>query len=152
RQARWAASGLRHCAAVASPAGPDDTRGESVPPDGALVSSYPPRLRTRSASFSYRRRSTMTSRIRPLPPSSQWAGPAPDQELFQRYSNQEDAARTNIHYEQPREFFYAITGGEWNVYSCNLWTDATTDTESQEAKLDLLARLMELKPGQRILD
>jgi len=94
----------------------------------------------------------MTSRIRPLPPSSQWAGPAPDQELFQRYSNREDAERTNVHYEQPREFFYAITGGAWNVYSCNLWTTATTDTESQEAKLDLLARLMELKPGQRILD
>jgi len=67
-------------------------------------------------------------------------------------STAEDRERTNVHYEQPPAFFNLITGGEWNVYSCNIWTNATTDTESQEAKLDLLARLMELKPGQRILD
>ncbi|GAC1333618.1 MAG: hypothetical protein NVS2B16_14200 [Chloroflexota bacterium] len=63
-----------------------------------------------------------------------------------------DKEHTNVHYEQPPEFFYAVTGGEWNVYSCNLWSDATTDTESQEAKLDLLAQYMDLKPGHRILD
>lgn len=76
----------------------------------------------------------------------------PDQEFYQSYSTIEDKNRTNVHYEQPVPFFYAITGGEWNVYSCNLWDGATTDTQSQEAKLDLLAQLMELKPGQRILD
>jgi cyclopropane-fatty-acyl-phospholipid synthase len=67
-------------------------------------------------------------------------------------STAEDRERTNVHYEQPPAFFNLITGGEWNVYSCNIWSNATTDTESQEAKLDLLARLMGLKPGQRILD
>ena len=77
---------------------------------------------------------------------------APEQEFYQRYSTDEDKARTNVHYEQPVAFFNAITGGRWNVYSCNLWDTATNDTESQEAKLDLMARLMNLQPGQRILD
>lgn len=72
--------------------------------------------------------------------------------LYQAYSPQEDQARTNVHYEQPVEFFYAITGGEWNVYSANLWDGAADETASQEAKLDLLARLAGLRPGQRILD
>ena len=77
---------------------------------------------------------------------------APEQQLYQPYSPEEDKQRTNSHYEQPVEFFYAVTGGEWNVYSCNLWGEVLTDTESQEAKLNLLAQLMQLKPGQRILD
>jgi cyclopropane-fatty-acyl-phospholipid synthase len=75
------------------------------------------------------------------------------QEFHQSYSTVEDKERTNVHYEQPVEFFYAITGGEWNVYSCNWWDPETTDaTVSQEAKLDIFARLMDLKPGKRILD
>jgi cyclopropane-fatty-acyl-phospholipid synthase len=75
-----------------------------------------------------------------------------EQQFYQPYSAEEDKARTNVHYEQPVRFFDAVTGGRWNVYSCNLWGAAKTDTESQEAKLDLLATLMDLKPGQRILD
>src|SRR5687767_12462584 len=80
------------------------------------------------------------------------AAVAPGQQLYQSFSTEEDKQRTNVHYEQPVQFFYRMTGGEWNVYSCNLWDHATTDTESQEAKLDLLAQFMDLKPGQRILD
>jgi cyclopropane-fatty-acyl-phospholipid synthase len=126
----------------------------------------------------------------------------PEQQLYQSRSTQEDRARTNVHYEQPVEFFTTITGGEWHVYSCNLWemSEDTTgdvvrstaphgdgkrpygahgerkaeqgvkveldgaqadraqadraqvDTASQEAKLDLLAQLLDLRPGQRILD
>jgi cyclopropane-fatty-acyl-phospholipid synthase len=76
----------------------------------------------------------------------------PEQELYQPYSIEEDRERTNTHYEQPVEFFYALTGGEWNVYSANLWTGAETQTESQEKKLDLLAELMQLRAGMRILD
>lgn len=81
----------------------------------------------------------------------QWQ-PKPEQELYQTYTTEEDKSRTNVHYEQPPSFFTSITGGEWNVYSCNLWDTAKTDTQSQEAKLDLLAQYMRLKPGQRILD
>ncbi|HEX6292830.1 MAG TPA: class I SAM-dependent methyltransferase [Herpetosiphonaceae bacterium] len=76
----------------------------------------------------------------------------PEQQLYQSYSVDEDQIRTNVHYEQPPAFFYRITGGEWNVYSCNVWDTATTDTASQAAKLDLMAQLMQLQPGQRILD
>lgn len=71
---------------------------------------------------------------------------------WQKYSTSEDVARTNVHYEQPPEFFTTITGGTWKVYSCNLWDGVTSTTESQERKLDLLAQLMQLQPGQRILD
>ena len=94
----------------------------------------------------------MTRPTSPLPSSPRWTGAAPEQEMFQTYSKEEYAVRTNRHYEQPPEFFFPILGGEWNVYSCNLWEQATTDTESQEAKLDLFAKLMHLQPGQRILD
>ncbi len=75
-------------------------------------------------------------------------------EFYQQYSADEDQDRTNVHYEQPVEFFYAITGGKWNVYSCNLWDvpGVHDDTTSQEAKLDRFAQLVDLKPGQRILD
>ena len=78
---------------------------------------------------------------------------SPEHYLYQSYSTEEDARRTNLHYEQPTQFFALITGGEWNVYSCNLWPpSAQTDSDSQVAKLDLLAELLDLKPGQRILD
>lgn len=76
----------------------------------------------------------------------------PAEQLYQPLTTEEDRQRTNVHYEQPPEFFYRITGGEWNVYSCNLWDRAANDTESQEAKLDFLAGLMGLRQGQRILD
>jgi cyclopropane-fatty-acyl-phospholipid synthase len=67
-------------------------------------------------------------------------------------TGQEDVERTNAHYDLPPEFFLTLTGGRWNCYSCNFWDGATTETESQEQKLDLLAALMELRPGQRVLD
>jgi cyclopropane-fatty-acyl-phospholipid synthase len=80
------------------------------------------------------------------------AGFTEEQQLYQPLTVDEDRQRTNLHYEQPVEFFYALTGGDWNVYSANLWTGARTQTESQERKLDLLADMMELRPGMRILD
>lgn len=76
----------------------------------------------------------------------------PEQHLYQSFSIAEDKARTNVHYELPVEFFTTLTGGEWNVYSGNTWNKATTETESQEEKLDLLGALMGLLPGMRILD
>jgi cyclopropane-fatty-acyl-phospholipid synthase len=75
-----------------------------------------------------------------------------DQQLYRPLSKEQDREQTNTHYEQPVEFFYTLTGGEWNVYSANLWTGSHTQTASQERKLDLLAELMQLKPGMRIMD
>jgi cyclopropane-fatty-acyl-phospholipid synthase len=77
---------------------------------------------------------------------------APEQQLYQSYSTSEDRERTNRHYDLPAAFFTGLTGGEWNCYSSNLWTGASTATESQEAKFELFAELMALRPGQRILD
>lgn len=77
---------------------------------------------------------------------------AEDQQLYRPLSKEQDRQQTNTHYEQPVEFFYTLTGGDWNVYSANLWTGSRTQTESQERKLRLLGGLMQLQPGMRILD
>ena len=96
----------------------------------------------------------MPARSSSLPPASEWTGPAPEQEFYQPYTTEEDKEHTNVHYEQPPEFFTTITGGRWNVYSCNLWDqdNAADDTAAQEAKLDMFAEMLGLKAGQRILD
>ena len=73
--------------------------------------------------------------------------------LYHAYSVSEDREHTNAHYERPPEFFATITGGRWNVYSCNLWDgDVNDDTVSQQRKLDLIAELAGLRPGMRLLD
>ena len=50
------------------------------------------------------------------------------------------------------EFFTRVLGGEWHLYSTHVLDGQQTETQSQEAKLDLLARLMHLRPGARVLD
>ena len=72
--------------------------------------------------------------------------------FWRSYSTEDDKARINSHYDRPAEFFTALTGGEWHVYSCNLWEGARTETESQERKLDLVAAMLDLRPGERVLD
>jgi cyclopropane-fatty-acyl-phospholipid synthase len=49
------------------------------------------------------------------------------------------------------DFFLRVLGGEWHLYSGHLQTTATV-TGNQQAKLDLLAELMRLRPGARVLD
>jgi cyclopropane-fatty-acyl-phospholipid synthase len=75
-----------------------------------------------------------------------------DEQLYRPLSKEQDRAQTNSHYEQPVEFFTTLTGGEWNVYSANLWTGSETQTQSQERKLDILAEMVQLQPGMRIMD
>ena len=38
------------------------------------------------------------------------------------------------------------------IYSCGYWKDATNLDEAQEAKLDLIARKLQLEPGMTVLD
>jgi len=80
--------------------------------------------------------------------------PVPEEhQLHQAYDIEEDIERAKYHYDQDPRFFYRLTGGTWHVYSCLLWeNEDTTPTQAQEAKLDLLAQGMGLKPGMRILD
>lgn len=73
--------------------------------------------------------------------------------LYQTYDQSAEAEKVKAHYEQDPQFYYLFTGGEWNVYSGLLWPEETmTLAQAQEAKLDLLARAMNLKPGMRIMD
>ena len=84
------------------------------------------------------------------------SAPATGDKAWQGYTSawtvEEDIQRTNSHYDLPAAFFTTFMGGRWNCYSCNLWDGASTETESEERKLDLLAEIMELRPGMRVLD
>lgn len=79
---------------------------------------------------------------------------------YQDLTPEEDATRTNVHYMLPPRLFEAMTGGRWHTYSCNVWSagdggtpaDEDGQTASQEAKLDLFARMLDLRPGMRVLD
>ncbi|MFH9005877.1 SAM-dependent methyltransferase [Streptomyces afghaniensis] len=48
-------------------------------------------------------------------------------------------------------FFTKVLGGEWHLYSSHILT-GDSETGNQQAKLDLLAELMHLRPGARVLD
>lgn len=80
--------------------------------------------------------------------------------FYQRFAPDEDRSRTNVHYEVPARFFEVMTGGRWQIYSCNLWsgiaaadpTDPEHQTLAQEHKLDTFARLIGARPGLRVLE
>ena len=55
------------------------------------------------------------------------------------------------HYDLSNQLFQAMLGKRL-VYSCGYWKDAATLDEAQEAKLDLVCRKLELRPGMRVLD
>jgi len=38
------------------------------------------------------------------------------------------------------------------IYSCGFWQNASTLEQAQEAKLDLVCRKLDLRPGLRVLD
>jgi cyclopropane-fatty-acyl-phospholipid synthase len=62
------------------------------------------------------------------------------------------AARTpRDHYNLGNDLFAAMLDRRM-IYSCGYWRDATTLEESQEAKLDLVCRKLELAPGMSVLD
>lgn len=78
--------------------------------------------------------------------------PTDGRKLYQTYDFDEETVRLAYHYEVDPEFFITITGGEWNTYSSCIWEDGFTMTQAQEKKLDKYAELMQLKPGDRIMD
>ena len=55
------------------------------------------------------------------------------------------------HYDLGNDLFEAMLGKRL-VYSCAYWAQAQNLDDAQEAKLDLICRKLQLKPGQRILD
>ncbi len=55
------------------------------------------------------------------------------------------------HYDLGNDLFQAMLGKRL-VYSCGYWAQADNVDAAQEAKLDLVCRKLQLKPGQRVLD
>jgi cyclopropane-fatty-acyl-phospholipid synthase len=55
------------------------------------------------------------------------------------------------HYDLGDDLFRAMLDRR-EIYSCGYWRNATTLDEAQEAKLDLVFRKLQLKPGMRVLD
>lgn len=56
-----------------------------------------------------------------------------------------------VHYDLGNDLFRAMLGRRL-VYSCGYWAQASTLDDAQEAKLDLIARKLRLRPGMRVLD
>jgi cyclopropane-fatty-acyl-phospholipid synthase len=55
------------------------------------------------------------------------------------------------HYDIGNDLFRQMLD-ERMIYSCGYWQDAATLDEAQAAKLDLVCRKLELRPGMRVLD
>jgi cyclopropane-fatty-acyl-phospholipid synthase len=81
--------------------------------------------------------------------------PRPDAELRpsgRRHSKERDARAVRHHYDVSNEFFELFLGPTM-VYSCaNFKHGAKTLEEAQEEKLETVARKLELKQGDRVLD
>lgn len=56
-----------------------------------------------------------------------------------------------VHYNLGNELFKAMLDKRL-TYTCGYWKNATNLDEAQEAKLDLVCRKLDLKPGMKILD
>ncbi len=69
-----------------------------------------------------------------------------------RHSKERDARAVRHHYDVSNEFFELFLGPTM-VYSCAIWRDgAKTLEEAQEHKLETVARKLELKENDRVLD
>jgi cyclopropane-fatty-acyl-phospholipid synthase len=69
-----------------------------------------------------------------------------------RHSKERDARAVRHHYDVSNEFFELFLGPTM-VYSCAIFSrGAKTLEQAQEEKLDTVARKLEIKPGERVLD
>ncbi len=57
----------------------------------------------------------------------------------------------HYHYDRSNRLYKAMLDARM-IYSCGYWRDATTLDEAQTAKLDLIARKLDLHPGMHVLD
>jgi len=70
--------------------------------------------------------------------------------IFNRQSRRR-SLHIRRHYDLGNDLFEAMLDRRL-VYSCAYWKDATNLDDAQEAKLELVARKVGLKPGMRVLD
>ncbi|NYT72394.1 cyclopropane fatty acyl phospholipid synthase [Halomonas sp. QX-2] len=75
--------------------------------------------------------------------------------LRSRLLNRQTAKRAwevgEKHYDLGNDFYAAMLDQRM-TYTCGYWKDAKTLDEAQEAKLDLVCRKLQLRPGMRVLD
>ncbi|MET9378417.1 cyclopropane-fatty-acyl-phospholipid synthase family protein [Streptomyces sp. NPDC002992] len=113
----------------------DETRG-------ALESVRDPKLRAAARA--------LLKLAGPFPP------PAPPAEEMRRrsgsrHSKHRDKQAISHHYDVGNDFYELVLGRSM-VYSCAYWTDGGTLEDAQRDKLDLIARKLNLKEGDRLLD
>jgi cyclopropane-fatty-acyl-phospholipid synthase len=77
------------------------------------------------------------------------------QSLLARAFNRQSVARArrdvSAHYDNDDLLFAAMLDRRM-IYSCAYWKSANTLDDAQEAKLELVCRKLELRPGMRLLD
>ena len=56
-----------------------------------------------------------------------------------------------VHYDIGNDLYSRMLD-KLMIYSCAYWKDAATLDEAQEAKLDLIARKLDLRPGMKVVD
>lgn len=75
--------------------------------------------------------------------------------LKARYLNKQTSQRAwevgEQHYDLGNDFYASMLDSRM-TYTCGYWKDAVTLEEAQAAKLDLICRKLELRPGMRVLD
>jgi cyclopropane-fatty-acyl-phospholipid synthase len=71
--------------------------------------------------------------------------------LLNRQSMKRSWQVGEVHYDLGNDFYASMLDSRM-TYTCGYWEKANTLEEAQEAKLDLICRKLQLKPGMRVLD
>ena len=71
--------------------------------------------------------------------------------LSNRQSRRRSGEVGRRHYDLGNDLYAAMLGSRL-VYSCGYWRDAADLDAAQEAKLELVCRKLQLRPGMRVLD
>jgi cyclopropane-fatty-acyl-phospholipid synthase len=81
--------------------------------------------------------------------------PPPPEEVKLRgrfHSTARDQAAVSHHYDVSNEFYEMLLGTTM-MYSCAVWSDPNAGLdEAQTAKIDLVCRKLDIRPGDRVLD
>jgi len=88
---------------------------------------------------------------RSAPASFKWLAAIVEQRLFNRQSGRRAFDIGIEHYDLGNNLFRAMLDDSM-TYTCGVWADASTLNEAQEAKLELICRKLDLRPGLHVLD
>lgn len=92
-------------------------------------------------------RTRLTEQIRPL----RLLGHVLSAKLLNRQDMKRAKQVGEVHYDLGNDFYAAMLDSRM-TYTCGYWASATTLEQAQKAKLDLVCRKLQLKPGMRVLD